>query len=100
MFEIGDLLYILHWDDSGPMYGAPPALVIDRYEAVPKAFINDDEENVSEFGSKKQTVYDVLLGGELEVSISESWLHAMADSDYGPADETIVKHSVELFQAN
>ena len=99
MFEVGDLLYILHWDDSGPMYGSPPALVIDRYEAVPKAFIDDNEENVSIFGTKKQTVYDVLLDGELEVSISESWLQAMSDTDHGPADEIIVR-SVELFQAS
>jgi hypothetical protein len=99
MFEVGDLLFILHWDESGPMYGSPPALVIDRYEAVPKAFINDNETNTSIFGDKKQVVYDVLLDGELELSISESWLSAMADTESGAADETI-ERSVRLFQAN
>ena len=88
MFEIGDLLYILHWDDSGPMYGSPPALVLDRYEAVPKALINDHETNASICGTEKQIVYDILLDGEVEVSISEGWLHAMANIEHGP-DEAI-----------
>jgi hypothetical protein len=99
VFEVGDLLFILHWDESGPMYGAPPALVIDRYEAIPRAFINDTETDASIFGDEKQIVYDVLLSGELELSISESWLSAMADTASGAANETI-ERSVRLFQAN
>jgi hypothetical protein len=87
MFNIGDLLYILHWDQSGPMYGVPAALVIDRYEAIPRAYFNDDERaSARMLGREKQVVYDILLGGEIEDSISESWLQSMADVGYGPAD--------------
>jgi hypothetical protein len=78
-FNVGDLLLILHWDESGPMETCPPGLVINRYEAVPRAYLNDHETNEEIFGSGVQIVYDVLLDGELEISISESWLSALAD---------------------
>ena len=62
--------------------------MLDRYEAVPKALINDHETNASICGTEKQIVYDILLDGEVEVSISEGWLHAMANIEHGP-DESI-----------
>lgn len=79
-FDIGQLLLIKHWDEDGrPMFEAPPALVIDRYVAVPHVFPNDPETNKEFVGSKQQLVYDVLFEGVLEVSISENWLHAFVD---------------------
>ena len=79
MFKIGQLLYILHWDNSGPMLDQPPALVIDRYEAVPQAFPNDPMTNELFVGTDKTIVYDVLMDGVLEVSVAENWLHAISD---------------------
>ena len=79
MFEVGQLLLILHWDGSETIMSAPPGLVIDRYEAVPQAFPNDPKSNESFVGSEKKMVYDVLLDGVLEKSIAESWLSAITD---------------------
>lgn len=81
-YKIGELLYIKHWDESGqPKLESPPALVIDRYSAVPQVFPNDDETNEAFVGSKQQLVYDVLFLGILEVSICENWLHALTDPE-------------------
>ena len=79
-FKIGELLYIKHWDETGaPMIEEPPALVIDRYVAVPQILPNDELTNELFVGSTQQLVYDVLLAGELEVSICENWLLAITD---------------------
>ena len=79
MFEIGQLLLILHWDGTKTIMSAPPALVVNRYEAVPQAFPNDEKTNEAFVGTEKKMVYDVLLDGVLEVSIAESWLSAITD---------------------
>ena len=79
-YTIGELLLIKHWDESGrPMLEAPPALVIDRYVAVPQVYPNDQTTNDSFGFTKQQLVYDVLFDGVLEISISENWLHALID---------------------
>ncbi len=81
-FKIGELLYIKHWDESGrAMLEEPPALVIDRYYAVPQVFPNDKATNTAFVGSQQQLVYDVLLHGVLEVCICENWLCALTDPD-------------------
>jgi len=81
-YKIGELLYIKHWDESGrPMLCHPPALVIDRYVAVPQVFPGDARTNEAIVGSQQQLVYDVLFLGILEVSICENWLHALTDPD-------------------
>ena len=79
MFEVGQLLLILHWDGSETVMTAPPGLVIDRYEAVPQAFPHDTKTNEEFVGSHVKVVYDVLLDGVLEKSIAESWLSAITD---------------------
>ena len=82
IFKLGELLYIKHWDESGkPMIEEPPALVIDRYVAVPQVFPHDEATNAAFVGSRQQLVYDVLLKGELEVSICENWLCSITDPD-------------------
>ena len=60
-YKIGELLWIQHWDGSGPMEDQPPALVIDRKFEL--GFV----------------VYDILMEGVLEYSISEKFLNAIVD---------------------
>ncbi len=60
-YKVGELLWIQHWDNSGPMTDQPPALVIDKH---------------FELG---MVVYDIFMDGVLEISISEKFLNAIVD---------------------
>ena len=93
LYKVGDLLWVQHWDESGPMVDSPPVLVVRRYVAMPK-IVEDDEMNLSmltdEFPGDPHpvTVYDILCDGELEERISESWLTSITDSNFVPIKES------------
>mgnify|MGYP001360243265 CR=1 FL=1 len=60
-YKVGELLWIQHWDNSGPMIDQPPVLVIGKH---------------FELG---MVVYDIFMDGVLELSISEKFLNAIVD---------------------
>ena len=72
-YKPGDLVWVVS-AFGGEM---APAIVISAYEDYPKIFLHNERENrrwLEEEDIGMGWVYDIMLEGRLEESISEEWL--------------------------
>ena len=90
MYAPGQLVWIVSSDNSGPIEGHPPVLILRRYRAIPKAFPSNEEANsmfVDQY--KPRVVYDIMCRGVVERCVDEDWISNFSplDVEFHPRDE-------------